>query len=134
MPVVTKVRVGSFVGTAVAAREKLRMPATKTAAPMTISKPATIRWTSALGIGTGKDSRWSRTKPSKRAARKSKGGRAMTPAVPVSFIRCILETVKTTTWVSFCKLTIEVSTGKLAISGTDDDGVGATEDRGGPDR
>ena len=34
--------------------------------------------------GKGRGSRWSQTKPSRRAARKRRGGRAMTPAVPVS--------------------------------------------------
>src|SRR5215207_2375685 len=90
MPVVTSARVGSFVGTGVAAREKLRIPAAASARPTRITEPAIIQWTrSASGTANGKGSRRSETKPSKRAVRKSRGGRAMTPAVPVSFTCCL---------------------------------------------
>jgi hypothetical protein len=43
MPVVTSARVGSFVGTGVPAREKLRIPAAASAKPTRIIEPALIQ-------------------------------------------------------------------------------------------
>jgi hypothetical protein len=58
MPVVTSARAGWFVGTGVAAREKSRTPAAKSARPMRSREPAMIRWTrSASGTANGKSSR-----------------------------------------------------------------------------
>src|SRR3546814_767456 len=153
MPVVTSSRVGSFVGTVVAAREKLRMPAAASATPMRIRQPPTVqRIRSPLGTANTKGSRRSAPSPSRRAPRKRRGGRAMTPAVPLSFTCCPAGSLhmnapadagglrgrnsllKTTTWVSFCKLTTAVSTGETGTAkGNGGDDVGTTQDRGGPE-
>jgi hypothetical protein len=55
---------------------------------MTIREPATIaliQWIRPiLGTGDGKGSRRAKTKPSRRAPRNRRGGRATTPAVSVT--------------------------------------------------
>src|ERR671918_977055 len=121
MPVVTSARVGLIERTGVPAREKLRIPAAASARPIRISEPPMIQWTRSIpGTGNGKRSRRSETKPIRRAARKRRGGRAMTPAVPVSVNCCPAGSIavlapadaaglrsknsspKTTTRVSFC--------------------------------
>src|SRR5215468_690214 len=89
MPVVTSTRVGRFVGTGVAARDKLRMPAINTPNPRAITKPPAIKYTRPIArISKGKGSSRSRTRPSKTPPRKIRGGRAMTPAVAVSIACC----------------------------------------------
>src|SRR5215468_10902658 len=85
MPVVTRWRVGLFVGTGVPAQEKLRIPAAVSARPVRISEPPMIQWTGSIpGTADSKGAKRSKTKPVGRAARKSRGGRAITPAVLVS--------------------------------------------------
>jgi hypothetical protein len=86
MPVVTSARVGTFVGTGVAAREKLRIAATASATPTRMRKLATIQRTvPPPGRVNGDGSRRSAAIPSRRAPRNSSGGLAITPAVVVSF-------------------------------------------------
>src|SRR5919106_5053064 len=114
---------------------------------MRIKEPAMIQWTrSILGTGNGKGSRRSETKPSRRAARKRRGGRAMTSAVPVSVTCCPAGSIpipaptgaaqirpETTTRVSSCNLTTTVSTGETGTAERNrGDGVGTTQDRGAP--
>src|SRR5262249_5461215 len=89
MPVVTRARVGLIERTGGFAREKLRIPAAASAKPIRISEPPMIQTTKSIPRnGNGKGSMRSKTKPSRSAARKRRGGLAMTPAVPVSFTRC----------------------------------------------
>src|SRR5262245_36124309 len=132
MPVVTSARTGSTVGTGVPAREKLRTPAPARARPMRIRHPATIqRIPSASGTANGKGSRWSEARPSRRAARKRSGGRAMTPAVSVLLMATPENDNK---GVILPIDNIGVNWKTATAKGDGGDGVGTTRDGGGTDR
>jgi len=102
---------------------------------------------SILGTGSGNGSRRSETRPSRRAARKRRSGRAMTPAVSVSVTCCPAGSLhmpapadgglrglrKRQLGCHPSKLTTMVSTGEAGTAkGNAGDGVGTTQDRGGP--
>jgi hypothetical protein len=150
MPVVTSARVGSFVGTGVLAREKLRIPAAASAKPRRIRERAMIQWRRAiLGTGNGKGSRRSEARPSRRAARKRRGGRAMTPAVPVSFTCCPAGSLDMHCSRRYWRAEIHLDNDNYGVilqldnyavnwrnwyskKRNGDDGVGTTQDRGRP--